>query len=81
MGLQASKGAEGIEGNFQIAFATTKRKRYERVDHHHHLPRKPKLPWSLLRTPWNLLKVTLKNFKITLRKQGDQDHLGGKEKG
>ena len=31
-GLQASKGAEGIEGNFQIAFITTKRKRYERVD-------------------------------------------------
>ena len=30
-GLQASKGAEGIEGNFQIAFATTKKKRYERV--------------------------------------------------
>ena len=32
MGLQASKGAEGIEGNFQIAFATTGRKRYERVN-------------------------------------------------
>ena len=31
-GLQASKGAEGIEGNFQIAFATTKKKRYERVN-------------------------------------------------
>ena len=31
-GLQASKGAEGIEGNFQIAFTTTKRKRYKRVD-------------------------------------------------
>ena len=28
-GLQVSKGAEGIEGNFQIAFATTKTKRYE----------------------------------------------------
>ena len=31
-GLQASKGAEGIEGNFQIAFATTKKKRYERMN-------------------------------------------------
>ena len=31
-GLQASKGAEGIEGNFQKAFATTKRKRYEKVN-------------------------------------------------
>ena len=29
VGLQASKGAEGMEGNFQIAFATTKRKMYE----------------------------------------------------
>ena len=30
-GLQASKSAEGIEGNFQIAFTTSRRKRYEKV--------------------------------------------------
>ena len=30
-GLQASKGAYGLEGNFQIVFAKTKRKRYEEV--------------------------------------------------
>ena len=47
VGLQASKGAEGIEGNFQIAFATTGRKRYERVD--------PPLP------PTEKVQVTLEN--------------------
>ena len=31
VGLQASKGAEGMQGNFQIAFATTKRKRYDQI--------------------------------------------------
>ena len=30
-GVQASKGADGLEGNFQIVFAKTKRKRYEKV--------------------------------------------------
>ena len=30
-GLQASKGADGLECNFQIVFAKTKRKRYEKV--------------------------------------------------
>lgn len=30
-GIQMSKGAEGIEGNFQLAFGKTKRKRYEKV--------------------------------------------------
>ena len=28
-GLHVSKGADGLEGNFQIAFGKTKRKRYE----------------------------------------------------
>ena len=32
VGIQASKAAEGMEGNFQIAFATTKRKRYAQVN-------------------------------------------------
>ena len=30
-GLRVSKGADGLEGNFQIVFAKTKRKRYEKV--------------------------------------------------
>ena len=30
-GLHVSKGADGIEGNFQIAFGKTKGKRYEKV--------------------------------------------------
>ena len=29
--LQVSKGTDGLEGNFQIAFGKTKRKRYEKV--------------------------------------------------
>ena len=30
-GIHFSKGAEGIEGNVQIALATTRKKKYERV--------------------------------------------------
>ena len=30
-GLQMSKGAEGIEGNVQIALGITRKKRYQRV--------------------------------------------------
>ena len=30
-GLQASKSAQGIEGNFQIAFTASGRKKYEKV--------------------------------------------------
>ena len=30
-GLHVSKGTDGLEGNFQIAFEKTKRKRYEKV--------------------------------------------------
>ena len=31
IGIHFSKGAEGIEGNVQIALATTRKKKYERV--------------------------------------------------
>ena len=31
MGLHMSKGGDGLEGNFQVAFGKTKRKRYEKV--------------------------------------------------
>ena len=30
-GIHFSKGAEGIEGNVQVALATTRKKKYERV--------------------------------------------------
>ena len=30
-GLRVSKGTDSLEGNFQIAFGKTKRKRYEKV--------------------------------------------------
>ena len=30
-GIHISKGAEGLEGNVQIAFGTTRKKKYERV--------------------------------------------------
>ena len=30
-GVHMTKGAEGIEGNFQIALGTTRKKKYERV--------------------------------------------------
>ena len=30
-GVNMSKGAEGIEGNIQIALGTTRKKKYERV--------------------------------------------------
>ena len=30
-GIHISKGAEGIEGNIQIALGTTRKKKYERV--------------------------------------------------
>ena len=43
-GLQASKGADGLEGNFQIVFAKTKRKRYhEKVVTFRHNNKLPKL--------------------------------------
>ena len=31
-GIHISKGAEGIEGNVQIALGTTRKKKYERVN-------------------------------------------------
>ena len=31
-GFQVSKSVHGIEGNFQITFATTRKKKYERVE-------------------------------------------------
>ena len=37
-GIQMSKGSEGIEGNFQLAFGKTKRKRYEKVSDVKKLP-------------------------------------------
>lgn len=30
-GIQASKGRNGVEGNFQVAFGISRLKRYERV--------------------------------------------------
>ena len=48
VGLQASKGVEGMEGNFQVAFATTKSKRYDQVS-------TPPLP------PTEEVQVTLEN--------------------
>ena len=37
-----TKGAEGIEGNFQIALGTTRKKKYERVA----IPQQQELPSS-----------------------------------
>ena len=42
-GIQMSKSPEGIEGNFQLAFGKTKRKRYEKVASAPPIEEQPKL--------------------------------------
>ena len=42
-GIQMSKSPEGIEGNFQLAFGKTKRKRYEKVTSAPPIEEQPKL--------------------------------------
>ena len=40
-GIHISKGAEGIEGNVEIAFGTTRKKKYERVGAQTSTPQTP----------------------------------------